>query len=44
MTKYMIIRPKSGIQRKSIADMLGKSIAAIGRHIAILMKEGLIEH
>lgn len=41
---YTITRLNPGIRRKSISDLSGKSIAAIGRHIAILMKEGLIEH
>ena len=41
---YTIIRLNPGIQRKSISDLSGKSVAAIGRHIAILVKEGLIEH
>jgi len=41
---YTIIRLNPGIQRKGIADISGRSVAAIGRHLAILMKEGLIEH
>lgn len=41
---YTIIRLNPGIQRKGIADISGKSIATTDRHIAILMKEGLIEH
>lgn len=41
---YTIIRLNLGIQRKGIADISGRSVAAIGRHLAILMKEGLIEH
>lgn len=41
---YTIIRLNPGIQRKGIADVSGKSVATTGRHIAILMKEGLIEH
>ena len=41
---YTIIRLNPGIRRKSISDISGKSLAAIGRHLAILMKEGLIEH
>ena len=44
MTTYTIIRSSLGIQRKGIADMLGKSVATTSRHLAILMKEGLIEH
>lgn len=41
---YTIIRLNPGIQRKGIADISGRSVAAIGRHLAIFMKEGLIEH
>lgn len=41
---YTIIRLNPGIRHKSNSDLSGKSIAAIGRHIAILMKEDLIEH
>ena len=41
---YTIICLNPGIQRKNISDKSGKSVAAIGRHIAILMKEGLIDH
>ena len=44
MATYTIIRLNPGVQRKGISDMSGKSVAAIGRHLAILMKEGLIEH
>lgn len=44
MATYTIIRLNPGIQRKGIADISGRSVAAIGRHLAILMKEGLIEH
>lgn len=44
MTTYTIIRSNPGIQRKGIADMSGKSVATTSRHLAILMKEGLIEH
>lgn len=43
-TTFTIIRLNPGIQRKGISDMSGKSVVTIGRHIAILMKEGLIEH
>ena len=39
---YTIIRLNPGIQRKGIADISGRSVAAIGRHLAFLMKEGLI--
>lgn len=41
---YTIIRLNPGLQRKSIPNTLGKSVATISRHIAILMKAGLIEH
>ncbi len=41
---YTIIRLNPGIQRKGIADISGRSVAAIGRQLAIFMKEGLIEH
>ena len=43
-TTYTIIRSNPGIQRKGIADISGKSVATTGRHLAILGKEGLIEH
>ena len=43
-TTYTIIRSNPGIQRKGIADMSGKSVATTSRHLAILVKEGLIEH
>ncbi len=43
-TTYTIIRSNPGIQRKGIADISGKSVATISRHLAILVKEGLIEH
>ncbi len=43
-TTYTIIRSNPGIQRKGIADISGKSVATTGRHLAILVKEGLIEH
>ena len=43
-TTYTIISSNPGIQRKGISDISGKSIPTIDRHIAILMKEGLIEH
>ena len=41
---YSIIRSNPGIQRKDISDISGKSIPTIERHIAILIKKGLIEH
>ena len=44
MTTYTIISSNPGIQGKDIADISGKSVATTGRHIAILMKEGLIEN
>ncbi|MCR4858582.1 MAG: putative DNA binding domain-containing protein [Bacteroidales bacterium] len=43
-TTYTIIRLNPGIQRKGISDISGKSIPTIDRHIAILIKEGFIEH
>ena len=36
MTTYTIISSNPGIQGKDIADILGKSIPTIDRHIAIL--------
>lgn len=44
MTTYNIISSNPGIQGKDIADISRKSIPTIDRHIAILIKEGLIEH
>lgn len=44
MATYTIVRSNPGIQRKDISDISGKSIPTIDRHIAILMKKGLIEH
>lgn len=44
MTTYTIISSNPGIQGKDIADISGKSIPTIDRHIAILIKEDLIEH
>ena len=41
---YLIIKSNPGIQRKAISDFTGKSIPTIDRHIAILVKKGLIEH
>ena len=41
---YTIITSNPGIQSKDIADISGKSIPTIDRHISILIKEGLIEH
>ena len=40
----MIIRSNPSIQRKDISDISRKSIPTIERHIAILIKKGLIEH
>ena len=39
MTTYTIISSNLGIQGKDIADILGKSIPTIDRHIAILIKK-----
>ena len=44
MTTYTIISSNPGILGKDIADISGKSIPTIDRHIAILIKEDLIEH
>lgn len=44
MTTYNIISSNPGIQGKDIAEISRKSIPTIDRHIAILIKEGLIEH
>jgi predicted HTH transcriptional regulator len=44
MVTLTIVRSNPGIQRKGISDISGKSISTIDRHLAILMKEGLIEH
>ena len=44
LTTFTIIRLNPGIQRKGISDMSGKSVVTTSRHLAILIKEGLIEH
>ena len=44
MTTYNIISSNPGIQGKDIADISRKSVSTIDRHIAILIKEDLIEH
>ncbi len=41
---YKIIKANPGLQRKGIALMVGKSVPTIDRHIAILVKENLVEH
>ena len=41
---YQVIKTNQGIQRKRISELLGKSISTVDRHIAILIKEDLIEH
>lgn len=41
---YKIINANPGLQRKGIALMVGKSVPTIDRHIAILVKENLVEH
>ena len=41
---YKIIEANPGLQRKGIALMVGKSVPTIDRHIAILVKENLVEH
>ena len=44
MATYTIIKLNPGIKRKDISTISGKSLPTIARHIAILIKEGLIEH
>lgn len=44
MATYTIISSNPGIQCKDIADISGKSVPTIDRHISILIKEGLVEH
>ena len=44
MVTLTFVRSNPGIQRKGISDISGKSISTIDRHLAILVKEGLIEH
>lgn len=41
---YRVVKDNPGIQRKRISELTGKSIPTIDRHIAILVKEKLIEH
>ena len=41
---YQIIRDNPGIQRKRISELADKSIPTIDRHLAILVKEYVIEH
>lgn len=41
---YLIIRDNPGIQRKGISDFSSKSLSTIDRHLAILVKRGLVEH
>lgn len=41
---YRVIKDNPGIQRKRISELTGKSIPTTDRHIAILVKEKLIEH
>ena len=41
---YQIIRDNPGIQRKKISELADKSIPTIDRHLAILVKEYVIEH
>ena len=40
---YGIIKANPGIQGKKIAELSGKSVPTIDRHIADLMQRGLIE-
>ena len=44
MTTFLVIERNPGLQRKRIAELVGKSIPTIDRHLAILIKEDLIEH
>ena len=41
---YQVIMDNPGIQRKRISVLVGKSIPTIDRHLAVLVKEDLIEH
>ena len=41
---YLTIKANSGIQRKRISELTGKSIPTIDRHIALLAKACIIEH
>ena len=41
---FLVIERNPGLQRKRIAELVGKSIPTIDRHLAILIKEDLIEH
>ena len=41
---YLIIKDNPGIQRKGISDFSSKSLSTIDRHLAILVKSGLVEH
>lgn len=41
---YRIIKDHPGLQRKRISELVGKSVPTIDRHIAILVREDLIEH
>ena len=41
---YLIIKNNPGVQRKGISVFSGKSLPTIDRHLAILVKIGLIEH
>lgn len=41
---YHTIKANPGIQRKRIAELTGKSIPTVDRHIALLAKASLIEH
>ena len=43
-TTYTIISSNPGIQRKGISEISGKSVPTIDRHIAILVREDLVEH
>ena len=42
--EILVIESNPGLQRKRIAELVGRSIPTIDRHLAILIKEDLIEH
>ena len=41
---YQAIKANPGIRRKRIAELTGKSVPTIDRHLALLSKSNLIEH
>lgn len=44
MATYTIIKLNTGIKRKDISTISGKSLPTIARHIDVLAKDGLIEY